>query len=184
MAELIPLSPSASSKVADIQERKEATARASATPLPGSLADAFAIAPDITVGKYKVRPFCEIDFEFLQALEHPLYDMLIATFSGKENKADYFPRGQVAWELCYIFTHPIDEVEELFKTGTGYVKEAAKKEFGKVTFAGVLVLHKAVLKQVMAASSTAIAYGSAEDSDEGSKKNAVAGQPLRTGSVS
>jgi hypothetical protein len=184
MAEPIQLSPSASSKVADIQERKEVTARASATPLPGSLADAFAIAPDITVGKYKVRPFCEIDFEFLQALEHPLYDMLIATFSGKENKADYFPRGQVAWELCYIFTHPIDEVEELFKTGTGYVKEAAKKEFGKATFAGVLVLHKAVLKQVMAASQTAIAYGSATDDDDGSKKNAVAEQPSRTDSVS
>ena len=171
MADEIPLSQSAATKVAEIQERREATARASATPLPGSLADAFSLAPEIKVGKYKVRPFCEIDFEFLQALEHPLYEMLIATFSGKENKADYFPRGQVAWELCYIFTHPIDEVEELFKTGTGYVKEAAKKEFGKLPFAGVLVLHKAVLKQVMAASQTAIAYGSAEDSDsEGSKK--------------
>ena len=173
MAEPIPLSKSAGSKVADIQERKEAVVRAIATPLPGSLADAFSIAPEITVGKYKIRAFCEIDFEFLQALQHPLYEMLIATFSGKENKSDYFPRGQVAWELCYIFTHSIDEVEELFKTGTGYVKEAAKKEFGKVTFAGVLVLHKAVLKQVMMALTTAIAYGSAEDGDEGSKKNAV-----------
>ena len=172
MDEPIPLT-GAAGKVSDISERKEAAARASATPLPGPLADAFAISPDISVGKYKVRAFLEGDFELLQALEHPLYEMLIAMFSGKENKADYFPRGLVAWELCYMFTHSFDDIEELLKnSGVGQFKAVAKSEFGRLPTAAILRLHQAVLKQVMQASSTAIAFGSSED-DEGSKKNAA-----------
>jgi hypothetical protein len=169
MPEIIPL-PGAADRVALNKDAQEAASRANATPFPGPLKDAFAIAPDIKVGPYSVRPFCEIDWEFLQTLAHPLNDILMSRLGGKENDTDYMPRGQVAWELCYIFTHPIDEVEAAFKVGVDEVRKLAKKEFSKLPMAGVVMLHKAVLQQVMLASATAISYASGED-DDGSKKN-------------
>jgi hypothetical protein len=48
MAEAIPLdSPQAAKTIADAAEKREAAARAAATPLPGPLADAFSPHPDI-----------------------------------------------------------------------------------------------------------------------------------------
>ena len=162
-------SPQAAAKVADVAEKREAAAEAMATPLPGPLADAFAIAPEIKVGKYSVRAFLEGDFELLHALNHPLYDMLIATFSGKTTEVDYMNRGPKAWELCALFTTSFDEAEKMISDGT--LKDVAQKEYKKQPTAVVVKLHNAIIKQVMLASSTAIAYGSSEDG-EGSKKNA------------
>jgi hypothetical protein len=158
----------ATEAVADIQERRDAAIMASATPLPGPLADAFAVAPDIKVGSYSVRPFLEGDFELLKALSHPLYDMLIAMFSGKPSEADYLNRGPQAWELCVLFTRSFDEAEKM--VAEGVLKDLAQMEFKKQNTAVVVKLHSAIIKQVMLASSTAIAYGSSEDG-EGSKKN-------------
>ena len=174
--EPIPLgSPQAAKTLADAAERREASARAAATPLPGPLADAFIPHPDIKVGNYTVRAFCEADYEYLQSLEHPIVDMLIAAFSGKESQSDYFASGQKAWELCYLLTRPIDDLDAQFKNGVQWVKDAAKKEFSKMPFGAPSIIHAAALKQVMDAGKTAIAYGSSEDS-EGSKKNAAAVQ--------
>ena len=166
-------SPVAAEKVAEITARREVTPEAAATPLPGPLADAFAIAPEIKVGRYKVRAFLEGDFELLQALKHPLYEMLVAMFSGKKSEADYFPRGEPVWLLCLMFTRSFDENEELVRDGLDKFRAVARAEFGRLPTAVILKLHKAIFKQVMIASATAIAYGAAED-DDGSKKNAAA----------
>src|SRR5208282_406238 len=148
-------SPGASEKIAEATERREAAPEAAATPLPGPLADAFAIAPDIKVGPYTVRPFLEGDFELLHALHHPLYDMLIAMFSGKPIEADNQNRGPAAWELAVMFTHSFDEAEEMVSKGT--LKDEAQKEFKRRPMAVVISLHSAIWKQIMLASSTAIA---------------------------
>ena len=168
----ISLESNGAEKIAAIVERREISARAAATPLPGALADAFTFQPDIKVGKYIVRAFCEADFEYLQALEHPMHEILIATFSGKESSADYFSSGQKAWELCYLLTHSIDELDNLFKAGKQAVKDAAEKEFKRLPFGSVSTIHAAAVKQIMDASKTAIGYGASDD-DDGSKKNAA-----------
>jgi len=172
MADDIPLNESGAARIAEIAERREVTARAAATPLPGALADAFSFQPDIKAGKYTVRPFCEADFEYLQALEHPMHEILIATFSGKETNADYFSSGQKAWELCYLLTHSIDELDNLFKAGKQGFKDTAANEFRRLPFGSVSIIHAAAVKQVMDASKAAVGYAASED-DDGSKKNAA-----------
>jgi hypothetical protein len=168
MPDLVQLDAAASQKMAELAERKEVAAQAAATPLPGPLADAFAIAPEIKVGTWSVGPFLEGHFELLSEIQHPLYDLLIAMFSGKQTTADYFPSGLKMWQLCYLFTHSLDESEKLIKDGA--FNDAARKEFKRLPTAVMIKFHTAIIKQVMIASSTAIAFGSVED--EGvSKKN-------------
>jgi hypothetical protein len=175
MADPIPLEAGAAAKVADTQERREAAARAAATPLPGPLADAFAIAPEITVGKYKVRAFLECDFEFLKALEHPLYEILIDLWTGtKESKNDYFPRGQYGWDVCFLFTHSADDVEALLKQGKSAFQDAAKAEFSRLPGAAIVKIHSAAKDQCLVAFSTLVQHGVSSTDDEGSKKNAAA----------
>ena len=169
MAEAQPLPESLAKTVAESAERREVAAQAAATPLPGPLADAFAIAPDIKVGSYSIRPFLEGDFELLHALHHPLYDLLIAMYTGKATESDYMNRGPAAWELAVIFTNSFDDAEKMVQEGT--LKDTAQKQFKKQPPAVVVALHSAIIRQVLLASSTAIAYGSGEDA-EGSKKNA------------
>ena len=178
MAEnLVPLdSPQAAKVLADAAARREASSRAAATPLPGPLASAFAIAPNVPCGTFQVRPFLECDFEFLKALEHPLYEILIDLWQNTQtSKNDFYPRGQHGWEICYLFTHSADEVEALLKTGVQSFKDAAKAEFGKLPTAAIAALNKAANQQCLVAFSTTINYGSSESPDDGSKKNAVAG---------
>ena len=174
--EPIPLgSPQAAKTLADAAERREASARAAATPLPGPLADAFAIAPEIVVGKYKVRAFLECDFEFLKALEHPLYEILIDLWQNTQtSKNDFYPRGQLGWEICYLFTHSADEVETLLKSGVQAFKDAAKAEFGRMPTAAIAALNKAANQQCLLAFRTTINYGASESPDDGSKKNVAA----------
>ena len=174
--ESVPLeSPAVRHKIAETQERNEAAERAAATPLPGPLADAFAIAPDVPCGTYKVRPFLECDFEFLKALEHPLYEILIDLWQNTKTAThDFFPRGQQGWEICYLFTHTVDEVEALLKNGAQALKDSAKKEFGKMPTAAIAALNKAANQQCLVAFSTTINYGASESPDDGSKKNVPA----------
>jgi hypothetical protein len=176
MADIIPLeSPAAGEGVAQIAERREAAARAAATPLPGPLADAFAIAPEIPVGNYKVRAFLECDFEFLKALEHPLYEILIDLWTGtKDSKNDYFPRGQLGWDICFMFTHSADEVETLLKQGKSAFEDAAKTEFSRLPGAAIVKIHSAAKDQCLIAFSTLVQHGVSSSDDEGSKKNAAA----------
>lgn len=173
MAELIPLAGSAPAIVAETAERREAQARAAATPLPGPLASAFAIAPSVPCGTYRVRAFLECDFEFLKALEHPLYEILIDLWQNTSKSTnDFYPRGQLGWEICYLFTHSEDDVEALLKKGVQEFKDAAKAEFGRLPTAAIAALNKAANQQCLLAFSTTINYGAAESPDEGSKKNA------------
>lgn len=171
----IPLeSPAIAAKISETVERREASERAAATPLPGPLADAFSIAPEIKVGNYKVRAFLECDFEFLKALEHPLYEILIDLWQNTKTAThDFFPRGQHGWEICYLFTHAADEVEALLKAGAQAFKDAAKKEFGRMPTAAIAALNKAANQQCLIAFSTTINYGASESPDEGSKKNSA-----------
>lgn len=128
--------------------------RAAAEPLPGPLHDAFAIQPDIAVGPYKVRPFYDIDFEYLSLLDHPLYKMI----SGSDH--DFVPRGPHAWELCWIMTRDVDVSEEIIKKlGVAALKDAARKEFGRMRLPALSDINAAIVKQLTIYWSPVIAYG-------------------------
>lgn len=165
--ELIPIG--SADRVEEIQAKREAVKEANAVPFPGALKDAFDIAPEIIVGDYRIRPFYDGDYDILASLENPLASAMAEVMERKDSKTDYLPRGQTAWEICYLFTNPIEQALDEIKSGT--FKENAKQKFFKLRIAGLVAIHEAVMKQLAAYWSTAVGYESIED-DEGVKKNA------------
>lgn len=153
-----------SNVVADIQEKREAIRVANATPLPGPLKDAFAIVPDITVGPYKVRPFYDGDYDILTQLENPLAQFIGDTFSKKESSG-YMPRGQVCWEICYLFTIPIRQAwEEVEK---GVFKKNARDAFFESKLAALVEIHNAVMQQLSVYWSTTLGFENVEEPADG-----------------
>ena len=160
-------------KINQTKENNEAVALANAVPLPGALADAFSPQQDIVVGKYKVRPFYDIDFEILQLCEHPLAKMALGGEKYGEKIQDL--RGQAAWVACWILTHDVDEVDTLAQSGKEAVQKAARKEFGRLQLGGLLEISKAVLEQFGRYFSTVVTLVPVEsDGDEPKKKEVAA----------
>ena len=147
--------------VARHEREDNAGRRAAAEPLPGPLRDAFAIQPNITVGPFSVRPFYDIDFEFLALLQHPLHKMMTA------NEGDFVPRGPHAWELCWIMTRDPDEVEAVVKEGgVDKLRASARKEFGKMRLPALGEISKAIVAQLTGYWSPVMEYGPAKQEGE------------------
>ena len=151
--------------LAKVQQDEQAGRRAMAEIKPGPLRDIFALAPDIQVGKWSVRPFYDIDIEVLQELKHPLYDELMSSMNSQEPKADYVPRGQSAWTLFWMMTHTPEEVEASLGASGGLrkIEVLGKAEFGRLRLPALVELYKAVVRQVVVFSSAAISYGPASE---------------------
>ena len=158
-------------KAHEHQERMSVVAEANATPMPGALADAFKIAPEIVVGNYRVRPFYDIDFEFLQQLNHPLHEIIVASQAGKPFEKELLPVGQPARELCFIFTREPEVTEELITKGNGDFAHAAKKEFGRMQFQGMNAILTAIQKQMVAYWGPVIGYGEEETEGASGTRN-------------
>lgn len=151
--------------VAKFKAEDAVAAQAAATPLPGPLRDAFAIQPDIQVGKWSVRPFYDVDVEILQALDHPLHQMMLAGKSGKKADVEFLPRGPHAWQFCWLLTNTPDDAEQAIKDGT--LADKAKKEFGKLQMGGIVKLCEVALKQMEGYWSTAVGYGAPSKEGDG-----------------
>lgn len=149
------------------QEKQESSAanRAAIIPLPGPLADAFSLHPDIIVGNWKVRPFYDVDVELLAAVKHPLYEYLLAGLEGRECDAKYVPRGPKAWLAAWIFTREPEEAEKGIIDGSAEAK--AKAEFGKLQLRALVDLNSAIVKQCSRYSETMIAYAPEKTTEEG-----------------
>lgn len=146
----------------------DAAARANTIPLPGPLADAFSVAPEIKVGKYTVRPFYDADFEFLQTLNHPLHELMIESQAGGKIDSSKQKRSSV-WELFYIFTHEINDVDALFcqgEEGIKTLKAEARKEFSRLQGPAVVALDAAIGRQMERYWSPCIKYDEAPDGEE------------------
>lgn len=96
--------------VQEALEKRETAKHANAMPFPGPLKDAFSIVPNIQVDKFSVRPFYDGDYDIICTLGNPLGELMASTISGKSSNTDYFPRGQTAWEICYLFTNGIEKM--------------------------------------------------------------------------
>lgn len=121
---------------------------AAAVPFPGPAADAFSVVPEIPVGPYKVRPFYDIDWEFLKALDHPWYHIMSASLQQQESGVSFVPMGQPVWDLAYVFTTTPDEVEALFKQGgKDAVQAQARSLFSRLRLPALKALTEAVSRQ-------------------------------------
>lgn len=162
------ITPDFQAKIEAAAKEKAIAAQANSTPLPGALRDAFSPQQDIVVGKYKVRPFYEIDFEILQMCDHPLAKMALGGEKYGEKLQDL--RGQVAWTACWLLTHDVDEVDEISAKGVEAVQKAARREFGRLQLGGVIEISKAVIEQYVRYFSTVIGLEQSSDGEDAPKK--------------
>lgn len=143
--------------------------RAAAAALPGPLKEAFALAQGIPVGPWTVRPFYDIDFEFLAALDHPLSKMYRDALRGADTTAMFIPSGYPMWEAAWVMTRDQDEVELMLSSPTGAqeMRNAAKKEFGRQPAKALGELFKAIMRQVEIGSSTTVQFENEPEQVEG-----------------
>lgn len=121
---------------------------AAAVPFPGPAADAFSVVPEVPVGPYKVRPFYDIDWEFLKALDHPWYNAMAASLRAEESNVQFVPMGQPVWDLAYVFTTSPDEVEALFRQGgKDAVQAQSRALFSRLRLNALKALAEAVTYQ-------------------------------------
>jgi hypothetical protein len=166
-----PMPPGLAEKIDQAKQNNEATVQANAIPLPGALRDAFSPQQDIVVGKYKVRPFYDIDFEILQMCDHPLAKMALGGEKYGEKIQDL--RGKPAWVACWLLTHDVDEVDTISQNGKDAVVKVARKEFGRLQLGGLVEIGKAVQEQFGRYFSTVVGLVAAETEGEESKKKAA-----------
>jgi hypothetical protein len=174
-------------KLAEYHVQKQAEQQAMAEPLPGSVKEAIAGRVPIKVGKYSVRPCFDGDIEYLSMLDHPLNELRLQTAAisatdPDERKKQFDViwnkfvessgyRGPMAWALCYVLTHTLDEVDEVFERGgLDSLRIAAKKEFSRVGPREVSELTPVCVGQYLRSWNSMLGYESADD-DSGSKKN-------------
>lgn len=143
----------------------QAAELALATPRPGPLRDVFSSQPDIKVGKYTIRPFYDLDFEWLQELEHPFASFAVGNTKELE---DFVPRGPKGWQLFWLMTNKIEDIEAVFASGgVKEVNKLARGEFGSYQLGALFKLYEAVVKQLTTYASSVVGYGPAEtESDD------------------
>ena len=134
--------------------------RAAATPLPGATREAFAIVPPIKIGEFSVRRFVDGDIENLQTTGNAFGELVQAVMSGSKEEKQFVPRGKDAWELCWMMTRDIDEVDEvLAKDGVKGITAAARKIFRKHQMGDLAVIVQAVITQFGIYSAPVLGYG-------------------------
>lgn len=178
--------------------RGEASKRASADPLPGPLANAFASLPiSVTVStingeqkEYKVRPLVAYDWAMFKQLNSPVFRMMQEIMQVGVEKAEMInAEPHEDWELCYLLTRPCAESDRVFMKGRAGFTQSAKEEFGfQLDTAQIVELMKACLEQVRAHMSTMTKYAvqaEAQDAPAGSPESffANSSQQNQTGSA-
>jgi hypothetical protein len=159
-------------KAREIIEDRKTLAEANRIPFPGALASAFAAPQTIEIGGYKIRPFFDGDIDTLQTLEHPLSRMLDKDAENSWGEDIKSTRGQMAYNLCYLMTTPIEEIEKLVETTENWVPEferLAKAKFKHVVYRMLVGLQTAVVQQFVASHVTVVGFDQADESG-GQKK--------------
>jgi hypothetical protein len=152
--------------IANQKLEDKAAVRAAATAKPGPLADIWSPTPEIKVGKYSIRPFYDLDFEFFQDLNHPFAAFAMGNADAIEG---FVPRGPDAWQLIWVMTRPVAEVETAFQeTKADGVKLLAKAEFGVYRLGALAALAEGVMKQLSIYASSVVGY-EGNDLDEKKK---------------
>jgi hypothetical protein len=164
--------------VAKTQAVDQEAAQALAEPLPGPTRDIFAVSQDIKVGKWSVRPFYDLDFVLLEELKHPMAKIMKASMLGENSQDDYIPSGPTAWELFWVMTRSIEETEGILLAADGRkaLSNRARTEFGKTSFAVLVKLYEAVVRQIGICTSGNVAYGA--PTEEGEARQAASPKSL------
>lgn len=155
-------------------QQHEAIREANIKAMPGPIEDAFSPVPEIKVGKYTIRVFCDGDFEMLEKMNHPIFKTTFGVGKFGESLEDF--RGINSWRLFYLLTRPFDEAETQFKQGLEAYDNCARKEFSGYRFKALAELMKAVYRQHDIYWGPVLTYDNPKDESESpqptaSKKN-------------
>ena len=145
----------------EVLATRAAEQEAGALPLPGPAGDAFSTGP-IQVGEFSVRKIVAYDWRILQRLNNSLLRQLSAVGNGEAVESD----DDSEWQLIWILTHTVDEVDEALKAGD--FSRFCRNEIGGLDGPLVAALCEAVTEQIRRSVATAIKYG--EKTKEGEKK--------------
>lgn len=159
------------SEIAAIKQSDALGRKAAAAILPGPMKDAFALGQGIPVGRWMVRAFCDIDFEFLAAMDHPLSRLYSDALHGIESKTMFLPTGLPCWQAAWVLTRDPDDVEMVLSQPDGkeILSKAARKEFGKLPTRALAALFAAIMKQIEVSSSTTIEFAAKPEEGEAAK---------------
>lgn len=156
-------------RLADHLLRQQSNDLAMSEPLPGAVRDAFSPVQDIKVGPYSVRPCYDGDIEYLSLLKHPLHEMRMRARASKSGQVEnlYEPQGPKAWELCFLFTHSLDEIDEIVaKGGLSALQTGAKKEFSRKQLLALVEISNAAVQQYVLYWQPVLGYGAAAPEGE------------------
>ena len=146
---------------ANVLATKAAEQAAGALPLPGSVGDAFSTGP-IQVGQFSVRKIVAYDWRILQRLNNSLLRQLSTVGSDNPVESD----DDSEWQLIWILTHTLDEVDHALKQGN--FDSLCRNEIGGLDSPIVVQLMDAVVEQIRRSISTVLSYS--EKEQEGEKK--------------
>lgn len=155
-------------KVAELIEDRKAQAEANRIPFPGAARDAFAPPLAIQVGSRSVRPFYDGDVDILEALNHPLHKMAFAPMADDSGWGEDLGtvRGQMGYNLCYLMTIPVAEMEEFWETSPNPVAEfqiKARAMFRRCQIRELVAIQKAAFHQFHSYFGPVIDYDSTEN---------------------
>jgi hypothetical protein len=184
------LAPEVQENLIEQSVRVAANNQAMAEPIPGQVREAILGELPIKVGKFTVRPCFDGDIRYLSLLEHPLNELRLATAAmvsqDKDSREKEFEaiwkkfvgvhnyRGPSAWELSWILTHDIDEVNKVFRSGgLEALREKAEGEFCRLSPKDVVEVTQVCISQYLKSWGPMLAYEAAESSDDDApvKKN-------------
>lgn len=157
--------PLTEEKLKELVQDDRITAEAGRTPFPGALRDAFKIGTEIEVGKYKVRPFFDGDIDVLLTLDHPLAKMAFGEDGWGELKTT---RGQMAWDLCWVMTQPVQNVSNMLDQDDAIanIRRASKAEFSKYQLGDLVLIQKAIFTQFTRYLSPVIGFEAADENGQ------------------
>jgi hypothetical protein len=173
-------------KAREAIENRKATAEANKVPFPGALAAAFAAPQTVEIGGYKIYPFCDGYIDVLQTLNHPLAKLLDKDDEDGWGADIKSTRGQLAWNLCYLMTTPVDEIEKLVETPENWVPEfekLAKAKFKNVLYRTLVGLQTVIVQQFVASHVTVIGFEESDDTGNPKKKLSTEPPESKTDSV-
>lgn len=173
--------------VAEAKSEDAAATQALGNPLPGPLKQAMAVNQQIPVGRWKVRPLCDGDFEVLVELDHPVRKVMEMQFDmaykGVAPETDvgfdsYTPRGPSMWQLAWMTTRPALMVRDTLRDGgIEALKRAAEDEFYDQPAPLLVQIYLAVAQQISVYWSTVISYGPVGKNGEDEASDAPANPP-------
>jgi hypothetical protein len=155
------------------QEMEDVAGREAASrPFPGTTKEAFNLFPEIQVADFKVRPFYDGDFDILESINHPFIAWMMSNEAEKKNRL-YKIQGRAAWQIMWLLTTPIEEIEKECDDGTlkDSIEKKPRKIFGRMRFEAINAIHDAIFRQVSIYWNSSAAYRDKENGEAGGSGN-------------